>query len=53
MFKTRNNQGEYEALLAGLKFAKELGVQTLVVKGDSQLVIGQARGKFQAKEPQL
>ena len=40
-------------LLASLRLAKELGVQRLVIKGDSQLVIGQVQGEFQAKEPQL
>ena len=40
MFKTSNNQAEYEALVASLKLAKELGVSRLIIKGDSQLVIG-------------
>ena len=53
MFKTSNNQVKYEALLAGLKLAKELGVQRLVIKRDSELVIGQGRGEFQVKEPLL
>ena len=35
MLKTNNNQAQYKALLAGLKLAKELGVQRLVVRGDS------------------
>ena len=46
MFKTSNNQTEYKALLAGLKLAKELGDQRLVIKGNSQLDIGRARGEF-------
>ena len=33
--------------------AKELGVWRIVIKGDSQLIIGQVKGEFQAKEPQL
>ena len=53
MFKTSNNQDEYEALLVGLRMAKELGVRRIVIKGDSQLIIGQVKGGFQAKEPQL
>ena len=35
MLKTNNNQAQYKALLAGLKLAKELGVQRLVIRGDS------------------
>ena len=53
MFKTSNNQAKYEALIADLKLAEELGVQWLVIKGDSQLVIGQVKGEFQAKKSQL
>ena len=53
MFWTSNNQAENEAFIASLKLAKELVVQRLVIKGDSQLVIDQVKGKFQAKEPQL
>ena len=53
MFKTSNNQAEYEALLVSLKLAKELEVRMLVIRGDSQLVIGQVKGEFQAKKPQL
>ena len=35
MFKASNNQAEYEALLAGLRLAKEPGVRRLTIKGDS------------------
>ena len=41
MFKASNNQAKYEALLTGLRLAKELGVWRLTIKGDFQLVIGQ------------
>ena len=40
MFKAKNNQVKYEALIASLRLAKELGVRNLIIKGDSQLVIG-------------
>jgi ribonuclease HI len=40
-FPTSNNMAEYEALLCGLKFAIEIGVKCLDVRGDSQLVIDQ------------
>ena len=40
MFKTSNNQAKYEALLVGLKLAKELGVWRLVFKGNFELMIG-------------
>ncbi|GAU44771.1 hypothetical protein TSUD_138830 [Trifolium subterraneum] len=52
-FKASNNQAEYEALIAGMKLAREMEVQELKVKSDSQLVANQVSGKFQTKDPQL
>ena len=40
-FPASNNMAEYEALLAGLRIAIELGIKRLDVRGDSQLVVGQ------------
>ncbi|XP_068500838.1 uncharacterized protein [Phaseolus vulgaris] len=34
-FKASNNQAEYEALIAGMLLAKEMGAQNLLVKSDS------------------
>ena len=45
-FKASNNQAEYEALLAGLRMAKELGINSLRVFSDSQLIVGQVKGEF-------
>ncbi|GAU20758.1 hypothetical protein TSUD_239520 [Trifolium subterraneum] len=44
---------EYEALIAGMKLAKEMEVQELKVQSDSQLVANQVSGEFQTKDPQL
>ena len=52
-FKASNNQAEYEALIAGMLLAKEMGAQNLLVKRDSQLITGQVSGEFQAKDPQM
>ena len=49
-FPITNNEAEYEALLAGLRIARALGAQKIVLKSDSQLAIGQVRGYFEAKE---
>uniref|UniRef100_A0A2N9HHE1 Uncharacterized protein n=1 Tax=Fagus sylvatica TaxID=28930 RepID=A0A2N9HHE1_FAGSY len=48
-FRATNNEAEYEALLAGLKLSKKMGVKNLTVKSDSQLVIGQIKGEYEAK----
>ena len=52
-FQTTNNEGEYEALLQGLELAKSLGAYSVLVQGDSQLVIGQMNGTCEAKEERM
>ncbi|XP_016195553.1 uncharacterized protein LOC107636566 [Arachis ipaensis] len=49
-FSTSNNQAEYEALLTGLKLAKEVGAQRLTIFSDSQIVTLQIDGSYQAKD---
>ena len=36
-----------------LRFAKEMGAQSLLAKSDSQLVTGEVTGEYQAKDPQM
>jgi len=45
-FKASNNQAEYEALIAGMLLAKEMGITRLLVTSDSALVAGQVTGEF-------
>lgn len=52
-FKVTNNEAEYEALIAGLGLALELGVRNMIVNIDSQLIIHQFYGEFQVKEPRM
>ncbi|GAU31015.1 hypothetical protein TSUD_393000 [Trifolium subterraneum] len=52
-FKASNNQAEYEALIAGMKLAKEMEVLDLKAKSDSQLVTNQVSSEYQTKDPQL
>ena len=49
-YQTTNNEVEYEALLKGLELAKSLEAKSIVVQGDSQLVIGQVNGTCKTKE---
>ncbi|XP_022846413.1 uncharacterized protein LOC111369168 [Olea europaea var. sylvestris] len=49
-FKATNNVEEYEALLAGLRLAKEMQVKRLFISSDSQLVINQVNGNFLTKD---
>ncbi|XP_057444150.1 uncharacterized protein LOC130736328 [Lotus japonicus] len=50
-FKASNNQAEYEALIAGLKLAIEVQIDSLLVRTDSLLVANQVNEVFQVKEP--
>ena len=50
-FKASNNKVEYEALVAGMLLAQELGARSLLVKSDSLLVTGQVIGEYQAMDP--
>ena len=44
---------EYEALLKGLELAKFIEANSILVLGDSQLVIGQINGTCEAKEDRM
>ncbi|XP_058765523.1 uncharacterized protein LOC131639017 [Vicia villosa] len=52
-FNTSNNQAEYEALLAGLKLAEDVGAREVKIYTDSQLVASQISGDYQAKNDVL
>ena len=38
-FPASNNEAEYEALIAGLRLAKEIGIKQVKVYSNSQLVV--------------
>ncbi|KAL0354230.1 UNVERIFIED_CONTAM: hypothetical protein Sangu_1004300 [Sesamum angustifolium] len=48
-FNASNNEAEYEALLAGAKLAQAAGAKYLRAYSDSQLVLNQVRGDYEAK----
>ena len=52
-YQTTNNEVEYEALLKGLALAKSIEAESILILGDSQLVIGQVNGTCEAKEEQM
>lgn len=52
-FKVSNNQAEYEALLAGMELARDLGASLLECQTDSRLVEGQMNENFQVKDNHL
>jgi hypothetical protein len=48
-FETTNNISEYEALLLGLKAAKDMGIDKLSVFGDLELIIHRIKNIYQTK----
>ncbi|GKC57511.1 reverse transcriptase domain-containing protein [Tanacetum coccineum] len=47
-FRIQNNKAEYEALLAGLWIAQEMEIRSLAIFADSQLMVKQIKGLFEA-----
>uniref|UniRef100_A0A2N9IJS0 Uncharacterized protein n=1 Tax=Fagus sylvatica TaxID=28930 RepID=A0A2N9IJS0_FAGSY len=52
-FWASNNEAEYEAFLIGLKYARRLGADRLRVFCDSQLVVNQISGEYQARDERM
>ncbi|GJQ95835.1 reverse transcriptase domain-containing protein [Tanacetum coccineum] len=50
-FDATNNEAEYEALIAGLRIAEQMGVKNLQTNVDSRLVANHVNGSYIAKEP--
>jgi hypothetical protein len=50
-FKSSNNETEYEALLAGLRLARDLKAANIWAHVDSLLVANQISGNYDAKDP--
>ena len=51
MFPCTNNAAEYEALLHGLRMAKEMNLSRVRCFGDSDLVAQQVSGTWDSKDP--
>ncbi|XP_073067186.1 uncharacterized protein [Primulina eburnea] len=52
-FPTSNNEAEYKAVVAGIKLALSAGARSLVVHNDSQLIVNQLNGTYEAKEEKM
>jgi ribonuclease HI len=52
-FRASNNVTEYEALVHGLKLAKEIGIRRILWFGDSDLVVHQVSGEWDAKDANM
>ncbi|GKB47154.1 reverse transcriptase domain-containing protein [Tanacetum coccineum] len=52
-FDASNNEAEYEALVASLRIAEQMGVKNLIAKVDSCLVANKINGLYEAKEQSM
>ncbi|GJT23265.1 reverse transcriptase domain-containing protein [Tanacetum coccineum] len=52
-FDAINNEAEYEALIAGLKIAEQMGIKNLQANVDSRLVANQVNETYVAKETDM
>ncbi|MBX7245637.1 MAG: ribonuclease HI family protein [Candidatus Sumerlaeaceae bacterium] len=51
--KATNNIAEYTALIEAMKLAQRMGVKTLNVLGDSELMVRQMTGVYKIKNPEI
>ena len=52
-FPTTNNEAEYEALVAGLDFARAASAKSIIVHCDSQVVTSQINGNYECKNDRM
>jgi hypothetical protein len=52
-FRASNNVAEYEALVHGLKLAKEISIRRILCFRDSDLVVHQVSGEWDAKDANM
>ena len=52
-FASSNNVAEYEGLVHGIRLAKEIGIRHILCYGDSDLVVQQCTGNWDAKDANM
>jgi ribonuclease HI len=48
-FPTTNNEAEYEAIIAGMSLAQDMGAKNLEVRSDSQVEVTHIQGEYEAR----
>ena len=49
-FTASNNETEYEAIIAGIDLAISVSSEKIIIRSDSQLVVGQVNGKYETRD---
>ena len=52
-YECMNNKVEYEALMLAIQILKGFQVKKVFIHGDSELVIKQLQGEYQAQRPRM
>ncbi|XP_075524489.1 uncharacterized protein LOC142556876 [Primulina tabacum] len=51
--RVTNNEAEYEAVLAGIRAAREIGAARIILYSDSQLITQQIKGFYETKDDRM
>ena len=49
-FPASNNEAVYEAIIAGIDLAISVSLEKIIIKSDSQLVVGQVNGEYETRD---
>ena len=52
-FPMSNNETEYEAILSGINLAKSVSSEKLIIRSDSQLVVGKVNGEYEMQDQRM
>lgn len=52
-FRASNNEAEYEAFISDLRVVQQLGEKEVEIFSDSNLVISQIEGSFEARDSRM
>ena len=52
-FSASNNESEYEAILVRIEIAVTVSAYRLLIRSDSQLVVGKVNEEYESRDPQM
>ena len=52
-FPTSNNEAEYEEIIAGLDLAISISSKKIIIRRDSQLVVGQVNDEYEIRDQRM
>ena len=52
-FPTSNNETEYDAILVGIDLARSISSKKLLIRNDSQLVVGQVNEEYETRDQHM